>query len=484
MTSLALTDLLPAMPEIFLALIGMVLLVLGVVRGNEGTNAICWAAVWAFVIAGILMLGLDWGRHVTLGGMFVMDGFAGYMKLLVLGGLALSLILSIRYLEQEGLQRFEYPILVIFAGLGMFIMLSAHNMLSVYMGLELQSLALYVLATFHRDHVKSAEAGIKYFVLGALASGMLLFGISLIYGYTGTFDFTVMAQSLSSLEETNMAVVVGLVFILVGLAFKISAVPFHMWTPDVYEGAPMSVTALFAIVPKVALLGLMMRVLYEPFGAVAGQWQQVIWFLSAASMSVAAFAAIAQNNIKRLMAYSSIGHMGYALIGVIVGTSAGTTAVLVYMALYMVMSAGAFGIIMSMRRNGMAVEQISDLAGLSRNNPLLAYGFAFLLLSMAGIPPLAGFFGKLMIFQSAIAGGYYILAVLGVLTSVVSAYYYIRLIKVMFFDEAADEFDNLQDRARRIVVLASVLFVCLFIFNPAPLVEVSRTAAAALFAAS
>jgi len=313
-------DLIPILPELYLAVSGMFLLIVGAFKGNKGTETICWAVMVTFTVAALFLLGLDWERTVLFNGMFVMDRFAGFMKLLILIGLTGSLALSLRYLYQEQIVRFEYPILVLFAGLGMMMMVSANNLLAMYVGLELQALSLYVLAAIRRDHLKSAEAGVKYFVLGALASGILLFGVSLIYGFTGSLSFETIGNTLADLDAPVMGVTVGLVFILTGLGFKISAVPFHMWTPDVYQGAPTSVTALFAIVPKVAAIGLLMRLLYEPFGEAIWQWQQIIWFLSVASMILAAFAAIAQSNIKRLMAYSAIGNMGYALIGVVTGS--------------------------------------------------------------------------------------------------------------------------------------------------------------------
>ena len=361
-------------------------------------------------------------------------------------------------------------------------MVSANSLLTMYMGLELQSLSLYVLAAIRRDHVKSAEAGIKYFILGALASGMLLFGSSLVYGFTGSINFDSIAFTLSEQGAAVSGLVIGLVFVLAGLAFKVSAVPFHMWTPDVYEGAPTSVTAFFAIVPKIAAMALLMRILFGPFGAMMIEWRQVIWFLAVASMLVGAFAGITQTNIKRLMAYSSIGNMGYAMIGIIAGTHEGVGAVVVYLVLYMIMSAGVFSFILMMRRGGLAIEEISELSGLSRTSPLMAYAMAALMFSMSGIPPLAGFFGKLLVFKAAVASGFYWLAVLGVLSSVVASYYYLRIIKVMFFDEPADALDPQVAFSRRAVMFMSVMFILLFILSPQALVQMSFSAASALFA--
>jgi NADH-quinone oxidoreductase subunit N len=481
MTNITALDLTSILPELFLAAIAMAFLIIGVIRGNDSTIALCWATMVTFGATGGLLLGLDWERHEALNGLIVMDRFAGFLKLIILVGGVAVIALTTRYLQQEQLDRFEYPILVIFAVIGMMIMVSSNSFLSMYVGLELQSLCLYVLATFNRDHVKSAEAGLKYFILGALASGMLLFGISLIYGFTGSVNFHDIELTLTDLGAPVYGVTIGLVFILVGLAFKISAVPFHMWTPDVYQGAPTCVTALFAIIPKIAAIGLLIRIVFEPFGSVIWQWQQILWFLAFASMCWGSFAALVQNDIKRLMAYSTIGNVGYALVGVTAGSQAGASAAIIYMLIYMVMSAGAFGIILMMRRDNTAAVKISDLSGLSQNSPILAYAFAVILFSMAGIPPLAGFFGKFLIFEAAIAEGIYYLAIIGVLTSVVSAYYYLRIIKVMFFDEAADPFDKQMVLSKRVVVLLSVLFALTFITYPSTIVDAGRNAVAVLF---
>ena len=474
-------NLLPLLPEIFMALVAMGLLVVGVSRGNESCPVVTWAASLGVFIAVLFMFGISWEREIVLNGMFVFDGFAGMMKLMIMTGVIISLSLSVRFLQQENVCRFEYPILVLLAGIGMMLMVSANNMLSLYMALELQSLSLYVLAAFHRNSLRSSEAGIKYFILGALSSGMLLFGISLIYGFTGSLDFVNIQATLFTLGLISPGLTVGLVFVLAGLAFKISAAPFHMWTPDVYQGAPTSVTALFAIVPKIAAMGLLMRLLFEPFAAAIDQWVQIIYFLSLASMVVGAFAAIAQNNIKRLMAYSSIGNIGYALVGIVAGTPEGVAAVILYLLIYMVMTAGVFTFILCMRRNEMRVENITDLAGLSKTAPFLAYGMAILMFSLSGIPPMAGFFGKLAIFEAAVAQEYYILAILGIVSSVVAAFYYLRVIKVMFFDEPVDALDKELSPARRIILFGSLAFVVLFILWPALFIQSSQSAASSLF---
>jgi NADH-quinone oxidoreductase subunit N len=474
-------NLIPLLPEIFMAISAMGLLMVGASQGNQSTPVIAWGACGALALTALVMLGLSWSAVTVLGGMYTFDPFAGFVKLMLLLGLIASIALSVRFLAQEGMERFEYPVLVLFAGIGMMIMVSSSNFLTLYMGLELQSLSLYVLAAFQRYSTRSAEAGIKYFILGALSSGMLLFGISLIYGFTGTLDFALLAKTLAGMEHAPFGLVFGLVFVLAAIAFKVSAVPFHMWTPDVYQGAPTSVTALFAIVPKVAAMGMLMRLLFGPFAPLETEWVQIIYFISLMSMLVGAFAAIAQENIKRLMAYSSIGNMGYALMGLVAGTKEGAGAVILYLLIYMVMSAGVFAVMLNMRRQGLAASRISDLSGLVRHSPWQAYAMFILMFSMSGIPPAAGFFGKLLVFNAAVASGHIVLAVAGVLSSVVAAYYYLRIVKVMFFDEPADAFDKDIPFARRAVLFIAVAFVLAFVFKPTPLLESALDAASALF---
>ncbi len=469
----------PMVPEIFMAIAGLALLVLGAFNGDKAANQIGWLTALAITVTIALLLQTSAQPQIVLNGLFVMDQFAGVMKLLILLGLLVSVILSIRYIADEKMARFEYPLLMLFAGLGMMIMVSAHDLLSLYMGLELQSLALYVLASIRRDNAKSSEAGLKYFVLGAISSGMLLFGASLVYGYTGSTNFLMIGDAVAQHKE--IGVLVGMVFLLAGLAFKVSAAPFHMWTPDVYEGAPTSVTAFFAMVPKVAAIALLIRLLFSAFPGAIIQWQEIVWALSAMSMAVGAFAALRQENIKRLLAYSSIGNMGFALVGLAAGSGEGVTAVLVYLVIYMIMTAGTFGIVLSMRRNGQELEKISDLSGLSRTCPTSAYALAILMFSMSGIPPLAGFFSKFMVFQAAVAEGFYGLAVFGVLCSVVAAYYYIRIIKVMFFDEPVAMYDKGTPFARKMIVGLSVMFIMVFVFNPSPLVDIRRDAVTVFF---
>jgi len=467
-----------ALPELVLAIVGMAILVFGVLRKGDATFPASMLTLGGFLLAAILVASRTPG--VGFNGQFEVDSFSMFMKELLLAGAALSLILSLDYNRQEGLSRFEFPVLMLFAVVGMMIMTSASNMMTLYLGVELQSLSLYVLAAFARDDARSTEAGLKYFVLGALASGLLLYGIALVYGFSGTMDFAELTKLLTKPETASPGVIVGVVFILTGLMFKISAVPFHMWTPDVYEGAPTPVTVFFATAPKVAAMALVLRVMSTPFGHLLGSWQLLIILISIASMILGALGAIGQTNIKRLMAYSSIGHMGYALIGLAPGTPEGVRGVLVYMIVYVFMSAGAFACIIAMRRRGRAVEQISELSGLARTDPGLALGMAVFMFSMAGVPPLSGFFGKLYVFLAAVQSGLWALAVIGVLTSVVGAFYYLRIVKVMYFDAPAEAFDR-RPAALSFVAAATGLFTTFFFIFPAPFVNAAQAAAKALF---
>jgi len=422
MPTAALPDFLPALPEIALVACAMALLIVGVFRGEGSTRLVSWLAV--AVLIGTLGLAGLLGDERRLGfyGMFVTDAFAVFMKALVLVGSAVTIIMGLRYNEEHQIARFEFPVLVLLATAGMLIMVSANDLITLYLGLEMQSLALYVVASFDRDSARSIEAGLKYFVLGALASGMLLYGASLGYGFSGTTSFAALAGLFSGAAAAPAALpsglFIGIVFIAVGLAFKVSAVPFHMWTPDVYEGAPTPVTAFFSVAPKMAAIALFIRFLIEPFGGLVAEWRQIIVFLSVASMVLGAVAAIAQTNIKRLMAYSSIGHVGYALIGLATGTAAGIRGVLVYLAIYLFMTVGTWAVILCMRRNGRMLEGISDLAGLSRSQPGLALALAIFMFALSGIPPTAGFFAKLYVFFAAIDAKLAGLAVIGVVTSV------------------------------------------------------------------
>jgi NADH-quinone oxidoreductase subunit N len=474
--------LMPAAPEIFLAVASMALLMLGVFSGPKSARMVSWLSVIALLVCGAILSSVVDGRTTTFGGQFVVDDFAHYMKWLVLIGSALAIVVSMRFNEQAGIDRFEFPVLIVFATLGMLMMVSANDLISLYVGLELQSLSLYVVASFRRDSRRSSEAGLKYFVLGALSSGMLLYGASLVYGFAGTTSFDGLVTLFRGLggEGLGVGLVVGLVFIISGLAFKVSAVPFHMWTPDVYQGAPTPVTAFFAVAPKVAAIALFIRVLVGPFGVMIGDWQQVIILISVGSMALGALAAISQTNIKRLMAYSSIGHIGYALIGLAAGSEAGVTGILVYMAIYLAMNVGTFCCILAMRRTGRAVEGIEDLAGLARTRPMMALALAVMMFSMAGIPPLAGFLGKFYIFIAAIDAGLVTLAVIGVLTSVVGAFYYLRIVKIMYFDDPIDALDGNMPGELRTVLFVSTVFVLLFFLQPGLIVDSASAAAQTL----
>jgi NADH-quinone oxidoreductase subunit N len=478
-----LPDLLPALPEIVLAGGALILLLYGVFAGNRATGTISWLSVLVLSTSFLVVLGTANGdRILALSDLYVADVFSAFMKCLVLLATIVTLILSLSFIKAEKMDRFEYPILVVLAALGMGMMVSATDLMSLYVGLELQSLALYVLAAFRRDSMRSNEAGLKYFVLGALSSGMLLYGCSLIYGFTGTTSFFGIASVIGEGGNGHsLGLLFGIVFLTAGLAFKVSAVPFHMWTPDVYEGAPTSVTAFFALAPKIAAFALLVRVMMIAFPNLAGDWQQIIVFLSIASMTLGAFAAIGQTNIKRLMAYSSIGHMGFALVGLAAGTQDGIRGVLVYLTIYLIMNAGAFGCILSMRRGNVLVENIGDLAGLSRRQPMFAFALAIFMFSLAGIPLLAGFFAKLYVFMAAIDAGLYALAVIGVVASVVGAFYYLRIVKIMYFDEPAEPFDLPVPREVGIIVGASAIFTLFFWAFPTPLVVGANAAAAALF---
>jgi len=373
-------------------------------------------------------------------------------------------------------------VLMLFALVGMLFMVSANDLMSLYMGMELSSLALYVLASFNRDSLKSTEAGIKYFVLGALASGLFLFGASLVYGFSGTTNFNLLAEAITSQPQASPGLLTGFVLIAVAFCFKVSAAPFHMWTPDVYEGAPTPVTAYFSIVPKIAALALLARLLCDPFHAMHAAWQQIIIVASLASMLVGAFGALGQKNIKRLLAYSSIGHVGYLLAGLATGTVSGVAAVLLYLSLYLLMSAGAFACIMMMKKNNEYVEEIYDLSGLSRTHPRMAFALALFMFSMAGIPPLAGFFGKMYIFLATLESGLFALAIIGGLASVVACFYYLKVVKVMYFDEPLPT--SLDTKPSRPLILVTVLcasITLLFFLSPAPLVHYARAAAGALF---
>jgi NADH-quinone oxidoreductase subunit N len=466
------------LPELTLALGAMALLLVGVSTRKEQADLILWLAVLVLALAGFFV-SRGSGTTTLFGESFIVDPFARVMKLLTLMGAAVTLIMSVDYWQGAGGLKFEFPVLVLLATTGMLMMISANDLIALYVGLELQSLSLYVVAAFDRRSARSSEAGLKYFVLGALSSGMLLYGASLIYGFTGSTLFTDIAAAVQP-SGANLGLIFGLVFLMTGFAFKISAVPFHMWTPDVYEGAPTPVTAFFAAAPKLAAMALTVRTLFAAFPSVTPEWQQIVTFLAIASMALGSFAAIGQRNIKRLMAYSSIGHMGYALVGLASGTAEGVQGVIVYLAIYLAMTLGTFACILAMRRNGRMVEDIDQLSGLSINSPMMAFLLAMLLFSLAGIPPLAGFFAKFYVFLAAINSGLYALAVIGVLLSVVGAYYYVRIVKIMYFDAPAERFEPMPGLLAA-VLGASGLFILFYFVYPAPLVNVAEAAAKSLF---
>ncbi len=470
---------LPALPEIVLAVGALALLMVGVFGGDRAVSLVTTLSVLLIIAAGVIVAMLPNETVVTFNGSFVFDPFARLMKILTLIGSGTAIVMSVGYAREHKFERFEYPVLIVIATLGMLMMISANDLIAVYLGLELQSLSLYVVAAINRDSVRSTEAGLKYFVLGALSSGMLLYGASLVYGFTGHTTFAGIAEALQG-GETSLGLVFGLVFLIAGFAFKVSAVPFHMWAPDVYEGAPTPVTAFFAAAPKVAAMALFVRVMVGPFAPMTADWQQIITFISVASMALGAFAAIGQTNIKRLMAYSSIGHVGFALVGLAAGNEAGVMGVIIYMLIYMAMTLGTFACILAMRRGDVLVEDIGDLAGLSRTNPVMAFMLGMLMFSLAGIPPLAGFFAKFYVFLAAIDAGLYPLAVIGVLSSVVAAYYYLRIIKIMYFDEPVGGFQPMPSELR-LVLGVSGAFVLLFIFVASQIGSAAELAAKTFF---
>ena len=477
MSAAAFPAMLPVLPEIVLGLGAMALLMLGVFRAGANVRIVDFAAIALLVIAGAILLALPGGRLVSFGGSFVVDDFARFLKILALLGSAAAIAMSLDYAMRERQVRFEYSVLIVLSTLGMLMLISAADLIALYLGLELMSLPLYVVAASHRDSLRSTEAGLKYFVLGALSSGMLLYGASLVYGFTGTVSFPAIAQAAG---HGGVGLIFGLVFLFAGFCFKVSAVPFHMWTPDVYEGAPTPVTAFFAAAPKVAGIAMFVRTAVVAFPGITNQWQQILVFVAIASMALGAFAAIGQRNFKRLMAYSSIGHMGYALLGLAAGTPEGVQGVLLYIAIYITMTLGVFAVILAMRRSTGMVESIDQLAGLARTHPTMAFLLAMLLFSMAGVPPLAGFFAKFYVFLAAIKAGLYVLAVLGVLASVVGAYYYLAIIKIMYFDEAVEGFYAMPIELR-IVLAVCGLFNILFFLYPGPLIGAASAAAHSLF---
>ena len=468
-----------SLPEAILALGALVLLMLGVYRARDGRDWIISELAIALLGVAFLLLFRDVNTiAVVWGGSFVDDAFGRFMKGLALLGAIGTLALSLDYMRRENIDLFEFPVLVVIATLGMLMLISARDLIALYLGLELMSLPLYVIAAFNRDNARASEAGLKYFALGALSSGMLLYGSSLIYGFSGTVSFEGIARALSA--GASIGPVFGLVFLMAGLAFKMSLVPFHMWTPDVYEGAPTPVTNFFASAAKMAAVAVTVRVTMTAFPHITHEWRQIVVFVSILSMAVGAFAAIGQTNIKRLMAYSSIGHMGFAMIGLAAANESGVQGVLMYMAIYLVMTLGAFAAILSMRITGVYVENIGDLAGLARRNGVMAFFLAAIMLSLAGIPPLAGFWAKWFVFMPAINAGLYPLAVIGVLLSVVACFYYLRIVKIIYFDEPARAFDRASPAVTGVLSVSSVLII-FFSFWPGPITAAAALAAKSLF---
>jgi len=455
------------LPEIFLSLAIMFLLMLGVFI-KKSFKLVNLLTILSLIFAIALVLNQPNEIIKIFNESYIIDRLSIFMKVLTLLFCFFVLLSSRDYIKSNNIDKIEYPIIILASTLGMILMISSYDLIIFYLGLELQSLCLYILASFKRDDERSTEAGLKYFVLSALASGLLLYGCSLIYGFTGSTNFEIISANL---DQANTGAVFGIVFIIVGLAFKVSAVPFHMWTPDVYEGSPTSVTSFFALVPKIAAISVFIRFMYVPFVNVISQWQTIIIFLSIASMILGAVAAIGQSNIKRLMAYSSIGHMGYALAGLATGTNSGIQSTIIYLTIYLVMNLGAFGCIFMMKRENVFYENINDLSGLSKNHPMVALSFLIILFSLAGIPPMAGFFAKFYVFMAVIEVKMYALAIIGLVTTVVSAFYYLRIIKIIYFDKPKKPFEESYDWGLKISLILSSILVLTYFIYPSILVD-------------
>ena len=465
---------LPILPELSIFISAVLLLIVGLFVKNIKLiiNLTIITLIIAIILVFVQPLQSAFNNSLTI------DEFSKIAKTLILIGSLASIVMYHSSREDLNINLFEYPILILLATIGMMIMVSANDLIAIFIGLELQSLTLYVLAALNRNHLASSEAGLKYFLLGALSSGLLLFGLSYIYGFTGNTNLNLISTTVTS---GNIGLIIGIVFVCSGIAFKVSAVPFHMWTPDVYEGAPTPVTAFFALAPKVAAIALAVRFLIVGFSDIAFDWQQIIIFLSIASMVFAAFAAIAQKNIKRLMAYSSIGHVGYALIGLACGTPQGISSLLIYLSIYLIMNIGVFSFILSMKNKGEYYENISDLSGLYKTHPYYSVVITILMFSLAGIPPLAGFFGKFYIFIAAIESNLLLLAIVGILASVVGAFYYLRIIKVIYFDESKNSFDGFSHRSLGLLTHPSAILILIFCLYPLPLIKISNYAASSFF---
>ena len=456
------------LPELFLSFSIMFLLMLGVFIKNS-YKLINFLTILSLVFSIFLVFSQSYDSIKIFNESYIIDQFSIFMKILVLLFSLFVLVISKEYVKSNNIDKIEYPIIILSSTLGMVLMISSYDLIIFYLALELQSICIYILASFKREDLKSTEAGLKYFILSALASGLLLYGCSLIYGFTGSTNFDVISNSLS---DSNTGAIFGIVFIIVALAFKISAVPFHMWTPDVYEGSPTSITSFFALIPKIAGMAVFIRFMYVPFVNAIEQWQTIIVFLSIASMTLGAVAAIGQNNIKRLIAYSSIGHMGYALAGLAAGTDNGIQSIIIYLTIYLVMNLGIFGCIFMMRRENIFFENINDLSGLSKNHPLLALSFLLILFSLAGIPPLAGFFAKFYIFMAVIEANMYMLAIIGLVTTVVSAFYYLRVIKIIYFDRPKKPFDISYDWGLKLSLALSSILILVYFVQPSILTDI------------
>ena len=481
--NLFLNDLLLIIPQFFLLFSAIILLMLGSFTKKNSAKIVVYFSVLTLFLVSFLEIFMPWDIHVIFNNSLVENGFSRFVKSIIFMSSAFVIILSSKWLIRYDEKAFEYPILILFSSLGMSLMISANDLITLYLAIELQSLPLYVMAAFKRDSVESGEAGIKYFVLGALSSSLFLFGSSLIYGFTGSIEFSEISRSIDILN-INSGIVVGIVFILSGLIFKISAVPFHMWTPDVYEGSATPITAFFATAPKMAAMCMLVNILYGPFSGAFESWQQIIIFVSIASMSLGSFVAIRQTNIKRLLAYSSIAHMGFALIGLISPLSQlGVQALLIYMLIYIVTNLGVFACIISLEKNeGETISNTDDLSGLSKKYPFISFSMAMLMFSFAGIPPLAGFFGKYLIFRSAIENGLIEIAVFGLIISVVAAFYYIRIIKIMYFDESNIKITMLSSKGLNITNVICTIFIVFFIFiySIFPISELADLAASSI----
>ncbi len=457
------------LPELFISLSLMFLLIAGVFKKNSST-LVYNLSVFSLIILLALVINLFSIKETFLfSKSYIVDDLSTFMKMLTIGSAIFVMVTSTKYLKLTKIFKIEYPILILSSILGMLVMISSNDLIVFYMGLELQSLALYVLASFNRDNILSSESGLKYFILSALSSGLLLYGCSLIYGFSGSTNFILISENLST---DNYALTFGIVFILVGLAFKISAVPFHMWAPDVYQGSPTSVTIFFAILPKIAALTVFIRFLYVPFINLIDQWQMIIVFISIASMLFGAIAAIGQKKLKRLIAYSSIGHMGYALAGLSVGTNGGIQSSIIYISIYLVMNLAFFCGLFMLRKNEQYYENIEDLSGLSKNHPILSVSFLIILFSLAGIPPLAGFFAKFYIFMAVIEKSMYFLAIVGLLSTVVAAYYYLKIIKIIYFDSEKENYDTDHHVGLKVSLMLSVIFILFYFIYPNGLIEI------------